>query len=1076
MATDNISSIIDPQVPKDIEIVIAKLIELENAVKRISDDAISIKVQMQGADNLLSLTDQLNSIQKAVNELNKVQAQSKDVTLQLATVTQSYGVDVVSASKALAELRRDLDAANEQFAKLAKLYEAGSISSASYVRQSAAVQLRINELKIGIKEYNDALNSHIRLENMSTEATQKNTAATIANKDAYNAAVAQIKAANSAVSESSAKMHVAAGTAQNAGAMFNVSATGISKLGEEANKSRTLLERFGDVFGRQLMRAVGSLIIWQVAVEGIKALYEWFTKLTPAEEAAAQRLEEFDQNMIQLEKTLQSMDEKIKAGADISESMQQAAISVLQHSKNVDALRYAYDQLQQSQPGILKNLTDQELLAGGATEQIKKLNEANKLRAELDAKSQGIQAIINQEKANNVKLGDAELELIQKRNAVLGIKGNSKDASEQRGLAQVSEAESQEKVNDIQKTATELAMQRNKLQDEYNASYSKFSELQVKDVPNSAKNKLSPYEFSGQGEKKLADSLYNEKIKDLQNDAQYQKELIDNTNNSLQVRLDANIKYYHILNDIAQEQAEKTITDNKEAAKKAHTDIVNFSKRIHELESEGKGSAAQQEQRAELVKNLRLQIKDRQDLIDASHINEVGAIKQRDLTIAKNAQNGQNAIIEIYQSTDEKLLDNQKEASKKLQINDALQAADEITQLTKQLQSKQITIEQYNKSVEKIQREFREKELKADIEAYNQLLESGKIIDEQVKLNILNSIASSQKELNQIQSGNSGRLAEENHNEKYPTNFIVNAIADSAGLTDLDKRKELQKDFWDNTVTLAKTSMDAIQTIQDNEFAHEQDLLNKQTRNLQLQYSQRIAAINATAGFEIAKKNELAVADAQYNAQTNMIEREQQTLAIKKARFDRQASEEKIIMDTATGVMNVWAHWSDNVPVAVALSALVTGIGVAQLAAAASAPIPTYRYGTDSTTTPTFIAGEAGEQEWIQTPSGKGYWSGTKAKLFNEPIGTSVTPMSKIMEFATNKAGNDLNTIEYSLALSERIERKATQYIFESVGDKIDEMANRVVIALENNKGRNIDVKDAIRMEMNKQNLRGGRL
>ena len=216
------------------------------------------------------------------------------------------------------------------------------------------------------------------------------------------------------------------------------------------------------------------------------------------------------------------------------------------------------------------------------------------------------------------------------------------------------------------------------------------------------------------------------------------------------------------------------------------------------------------------------------------------------------------------------------------------------------------------------------------------------------------------------------------------------------------KKKQGQEEIKQQAIQLAEETVQAITTIQDNQFAHEQQQLEIQMQRVTLAAQQKEQAIAATTQFQVTKSNQLSLLAAQTKAEQDSIQQKENQLAVKKARADRTAAEAGIILNTAVGITKILASDAYDPIEAGILIALTTAIGAAQFAAAASAPIPQYRYGTPSTTTPLFIAGEAGENEWIQNPSGEGKWSGTSAKLFHEPLGTSVTPISKIRDFANS--------------------------------------------------------------------------
>ncbi len=263
-----------------------------------------------------------------------------------------------------------------------------------------------------------------------------------------------------------------------------------------------------------------------------------------------------------------------------------------------------------------------------------------------------------------------------------------------------------------------------------------------------------------------------------------------------------------------------------------------------------------------------------------------------------------------------------------------------------------------------------------------------------------------------------------------------------ADIDKLEKKKKLKQlnDLKDAAIQTAQDTAAAVKQIQDNQFAAEQQQLQIKMQALENSNEQKIQAINATAGYQISKDNALAKQAAQFAAQQNAIQKQENELALKKAKADKVAAEASVVMNTAIAVTKILANDAYDPPVAAALVALTIATGAAQYAAAASTPLPQYRYGTSATHTPFFIAGEAGENEWIKPVGKPGYWSGTTAKIFHEPLGTSVTPIHKITEFANANVSHTYGKIE---AKDNSAKEMATL-----IGEKIEKSNAEVVYAL----------------------------
>lgn len=221
----------------------------------------------------------------------------------------------------------------------------------------------------------------------------------------------------------------------------------------------------------------------------------------------------------------------------------------------------------------------------------------------------------------------------------------------------------------------------------------------------------------------------------------------------------------------------------------------------------------------------------------------------------------------------------------------------------------------------------------------------------------------------------------------------------------LDKKKEAWKTFYDALPEYAQQAMSAIQQLQQQQFAVEQQNLEIKQREVELQSTQQIADINAEAGFAITKNNEVAKVEAQTTAEQNKLQQQQNQLELKQAEANKKNAEANILLSTAAAIMKIWEGYADQGEVgavlAAAQTAAVAAIGAVQYAAAAAVPLPVFGDG-GVTDTWHFIAGERGENELITPPSGQSYWSGTQAKIFTEQPGTLITPVSKMIDYAAS--------------------------------------------------------------------------
>lgn len=243
------------------------------------------------------------------------------------------------------------------------------------------------------------------------------------------------------------------------------------------------------------------------------------------------------------------------------------------------------------------------------------------------------------------------------------------------------------------------------------------------------------------------------------------------------------------------------------------------------------------------------------------------------------------------------------------------------------------------------------------------------------------------------------------------------------------------------TVDLAQQTFSAIKTIQDNAFAAEEQQLEIKQRQLQISSQQQIAAINATTGFQVTKENEVAKVVAQTTAQQNAIQQQQNQLALKKAKADKEAAEAGVLLNTALAISKVLPVLATNPVLGAAEIALITAIGAVQYAAAASTPLPQFAGGTPEggTWTKQFVAGEKGP-ELGKTPSGD-VMMFNEPGIYSAPIGTQISTAEetqRLINYATNGIGYNAGSLAAMTVVQNTISTK-------SMEEKLDNLTDAVI-------------------------------
>lgn len=285
------------------------------------------------------------------------------------------------------------------------------------------------------------------------------------------------------------------------------------------------------------------------------------------------------------------------------------------------------------------------------------------------------------------------------------------------------------------------------------------------------------------------------------------------------------------------------------------------------------------------------------------------------------------------------------------------------------------------------------------------------------------------------------------------------------------KKREGLEDIKNLTIQLAQQTAETVKEITDNQIEGELQQLAIKRKAIDLTYEQQVAAINATAGYQITKENQLAKLAAQHADQQNELQTKENQLNLKKARADKEAAEAGIFLNTALAIAKTLPMLSNPITATIGAVeiALITAIGAAQYAAAASVPLPQYRYGTDNHPGGMAIIGEAGEREFVSTPSGASFWSKPEATLIDLERGSTVTPMHQFMERARrNAAKYDISESAAIEINSKKNEEKMYQYIADVYSKQTKEMTNNIVEAIFGSRSRPVNIRP-IAEEMRKQ-------
>ena len=205
----------------------------------------------------------------------------------------------------------------------------------------------------------------------------------------------------------------------------------------------------------------------------------------------------------------------------------------------------------------------------------------------------------------------------------------------------------------------------------------------------------------------------------------------------------------------------------------------------------------------------------------------------------------------------------------------------------------------------------------------------------------------------------------------------------------LKKELEGAASAYDNLGTSAQTAADkqkaiataSVEAIQQANAAI-MDIYRNQTQERLNGFTAEREAVEQLVESEAITREE---GDKRLNA----IKQKERAEKVKAAKAEKAAAMFQIAIGQAVGATKIWAQWGAAPPVAIALSAMLAAVGIAQTAAVASQPIPAFAMGTGSAQGGPSIVGDAGTE------------------IVDLPAGARVTPNHELMAMANSTVNNN---------------------------------------------------------------------
>lgn len=238
-------------------------------------------------------------------------------------------------------------------------------------------------------------------------------------------------------------------------------------------------------------------------------------------------------------------------------------------------------------------------------------------------------------------------------------------------------------------------------------------------------------------------------------------------------------------------------------------------------------------------------------------------------------------------------------------------------------------------------------------------------------------------ELEIIRIGNAEKLAE------YQKDVKAREEAErEANKKIAEQRKQLQF-----ILQQIQTTITALAGIQSDKLQARITQLQKEGQLIEANGKREIEKIERSGLTQEEQQKAIRESEAKTESQRIANEARQREAARRKAAFDKAANISNIITTGALAVVNAYYESGP-------IGAAIAGVAVAaQLARAASAPLPQYEGGTLDHKGGKFIAGEK-ESELVIRPDGRAYWTKDTATVYDEPKHTKVFNQEQINRIA----------------------------------------------------------------------------
>lgn len=682
----------------------------------------------------------------------------------------------------------------------------------------------------------------------------------------------------------------------------------------------------------------------------------------------------------------------IKAKETVNAQIRNKAMSdnialVKDETASINVRKRAFEELQKDYPQYLKNLKFEDLLKGKADKQLSDMSEEIKYKL-----------MLNTAQGKYNKLLEESVRLTGEINAA-----TDEDVSRPL-IARRDEINKQ--IKELEKELTGL-----------NAAMLTFPSANTPETGGT----LSPLAPNLQGDDAIAKATREREMQRLQVIIETQKAISDNQEKSEQERLVASSVYHAA--QIEQQKAALAASLQIEEAyiKESETRSAALRRRRAEL-LEGRGGLTG-EARLVAMQNIDAQLEDEEKLREAAQIRSKAALEKYNAETIAIVEEAAKERLAITKSEVSEWVKVQEDAFAKSRLDQLIGYMAEKKLLKAKFDANLISRKKYEQELKELQHKQRINELEAQVELDRRILSNTQLTAEQ-QLQYKRKLIADEKALEDERA----RLTSPSMRKGAgrPTDAIATLFGGGAfEKAELDQRKKYLQSFYDAAVNMARQAADTIMAIENAKYDAEIQKINERQEANRRSYQEQVDAINATTTSEIERRNQLSKLAAQQQAQDAAFEQEKRRIAIQQARFQRTAAIASAIANGAVAVTKTLAELG---PLAAPIIPLIAGTTALQVAAITSTPIPQYAEGTLSHPGGKFIAGDGGQIEYIAPPNKQGYWSKSTPTLYDEPKGTKVIPLDKMIKDTKGYKPGQLNEVTSS-----------SEFMYQLLGDIIGE-------------------------------------